>query len=308
MSRVLRDRFIAVVIGICLSIVGLELFLRLMGAGYNLTHRFPKDKGADFRIFCIGESTTWGTGTPDPLKENYPKQLEDMLNARFSPKKFQCFFDQTIGQNTTEILLKLPKYIKVYNPDLIIMMAGINNWWNMDKSNIFLFNKSEKISNFSLQVLSFLDKFRVWKLIKWQMLSLGISKERWNNFISNPELIGDVIKEATNKYGENLFSISNKLAKHDLGEMVKVCKDQDIKVVIASYPRSASLIYSYHKEIAQDFGVPFVDNKTFFDQLPDLESYLWKDKWHLNVEGYGLVAKNILNCIVENKMLKNTGD
>jgi len=294
--------------GIFLCIIGLELLLRLMGAGYNLMHGAPEDKGADFRIFCIGESTTWGTGASDPLKENYPKQLENMLNARFYPKKFQCFFDQTIGQNTTEILLKLPKYIKVYNPNLVIIMAGINNWWNMDKSNILLFNKSEKISNYSLQALIFLDKLKVWKLIKWQMLSLGISKEQWNNFISSPDSIGDVIRQATDKYGENLFSISNKLAKYDLGEMVKICKNKNIEVIIASYPRSANLIYSYHKEIAQDFGVPFADNKAFFDKLPDLENYLWKDKWHLNAGGYGLVAKNIFNCIVENKILKNSGD
>lgn len=41
-------------------------------------------------------------------------------------------------------------------------MAGANNWWNLDKSNILMFNKSKFISEPVLKVSVFLDRFRVW--------------------------------------------------------------------------------------------------------------------------------------------------
>jgi len=132
-----------VLAGIVLGLVLIEIILRFFGFGYNIIYKPPKKLNADYRIFCVGESTTWGIGTKDHLNDGYPKQLENLLNRHFPDLEIQCLLDRTIGQNTSEILLKLPNYIKKYQPHLIILMVEANNWWNLDRSNALLFNEKK---------------------------------------------------------------------------------------------------------------------------------------------------------------------
>lgn len=296
-----KYKIICITIGLCLSIVVLELFLRLLGFGYIVTHRLPKNIDADYRILCIGESTTWGIGAQDPLTQSYPKQLERRLRARFPDKKINCFYDMAIGQNTSEILSKLPLYIKTYQPRIVIFMVGANNWWNMDKSNILLFNKNSRISNFTLKTLIFLDKFRTWKLLKLMGSSFGLYKERWNYWFPGDETFQSFENKILNSYGEEIFNILNKVTEYDTSEMLKTCKANNIKTIICAYPRTSNYI---QRSISEKFGIPFVDNTTFFEQLSNSNEYFSNDGWHPNDKGYKLVAENIYNCIIENKLIK----
>jgi hypothetical protein len=188
--------------GLFLALAGLELFLRFLGFGYNLIHRPPADNGAEYRIYCVGESTTWGIGASDPVSKGYPRQLEKMLNEKYEGMKIQCFFDQTIGQNTSEILLKLPQHILKYRPQLIIFMVGANNWWNMDKSNVLLFSKTRSSQAF-LKILIFLDEFRVWKLFK----NVVFTRERWNHFSSgNDPGVARKLRKEHEDFGREIFN------------------------------------------------------------------------------------------------------
>ena len=222
-----------------------------------------------------------------------------MLNNKFPDLKIQCFFDQTIGQNTSEILRKLPLYIKKNQPNLIIFMVGTNNWWNLNRSNILLFNKNKTISEFTLKTLVFLDKFRTWKLIKWIAHSMGLKQERWNYWApqecqDNSDLCYKKLKE---NYNTRIFW---QVGEYDLREMIKICKINNIKIIICNYPRTD--IY-FQRELAKKFSIPFVDNFGLFKSLPNAEEYL-SDKYHPNDRGYKLVAENIYNCILENKLIE----
>lgn len=287
--------------GIILSTILLELILRILGFGYKLYYRLPEPESpSSYNILCIGESTTWGVGTKNPLQENYPKQLEDLLNARFPEKKIRCFFDQSIGQNTSEILLKFPRYIKKYKPQLVILMVGVNNWWNLDRSNILLFNDNKLISRTTLKILIFLDRFRLWKLMKWIRLSLGLYKERWNYFPNK-----EMKEEPSFRFysWENQSEIFSRLAEHDIEEMVKICLTNNIKVIIASYPMEGDEIYLIHKRIAQKYHLLFLDNYLLFKNLNQLKDYLSSDNWHPNEKGYALVAENIYQLILRHNLI-----
>jgi len=196
----IKYKIICILIGLCLSIIGLELILRLLGFGYSLFYRLPKDKGADYRIFCVGESTTFGIGTNNPIICNYPHQLEILLNNKFTNLNIQCFFSETIGSNTSEILINLPLYLKEHNPDLIIFMVGVNNWWNLNKSNILLFNKNDFISEASLKILVFLDQFRAYKLFKWLCYSNRLMAFKSNIYFEDESTIDEEhIRKRMNK-------------------------------------------------------------------------------------------------------------
>lgn len=307
------SKIICIGIGLALGIIAIEMILRLLGFGYNLIYRLPKDRGVDYRIFCIGESTTFGIGSSNPMLQNYPHQLEKMLNNKFQNLKIQCFFDQSIGGNTSKILIKLPLYLKEYQPNLIIFMVGVNNWWNLDKSNILLFNKNNFISEFTLKTSVILDQFRAWKLFKWIAYSKGLIKYS-SDIVFPPEYNEEDVKKRCKeadklvklireKYGVEIFA---KIAEYDIREMIKICNNHRIKIIMCSYPMDTlpNQLYYVQIKIAKELSIPFVDNKLLFRRLPNINEYLSSDGWHPNDKGYKLVAENIYNCILDNKLIQ----
>lgn len=312
----MKKQIIFIVVGVFLSFLALEILLRLLGLGFSLWYRLPKEKkGTNYRIFCLGESTTFGVGASDPILKGYPHQLEEMLNSHYPHLKFQCFFDRTIGVNSSEMLIRLPAYFKKYHPDLIIIMAGINNWCNLNKSNILLFNKNRHISRYYLKFIVFLDRFRVPKLLKWITYSCGLIRYKSDIvFVDDPNInieertkmrmkgIKGLMDSIKKRYGLEIFT---EIAYYDIREMIKICQDRKIKVIMCSYPRKGvGDLYNIHKKIVREFNVPFVDNYFLLKNLPDATEYFYIDNFHLNDRGYRLVAENIFNCIVDCKLIK----
>jgi len=278
-----------------LGLLFIEIALRLLGFGYCAFYDKTDTIRPGYRIFCVGESTTCGVGASKPDEQNYPVQLESMLRAHYKDSNVQCFFDLSIGVNSSEMLLKMPNYIKRYQPSLVILMVGNNNWWNLDKSNIILFNKNTYISNATLKCLIFLDKFRLWKLFKWIKLSLGGYQEMcWLQQDLNK-------KEDISQQKKLLYK---NLAKHDITEMVKICKANGVGVIISAYPREAGGLRFIDQDIARNFNIPFVNNYDLFNVTPNLDDYISNDGWHPNEKGYKLLAQNIYNCIQENNLIK----
>ncbi|MFH0984788.1 MAG: SGNH/GDSL hydrolase family protein [Candidatus Omnitrophota bacterium] len=298
----MKDKIVCILLGIFLAFAGLELFLRLLGFGYDLVHKTSPRAGEGYRIYCVGESTTWGVGASDRASKNYPRQLEEMLNKQYPSANVQCLFDQTIGQNTSEILAKLPRHIMKYRPQLIVLLVGVNNRWNMDRSNILLFSKNTTVSRATLQVLIFLDQFRVWKLFKSLAFAYGFPKEHWDFFVPPS---GEAREELERKK-EEAGSIFDDLAEHDIEEMIKLCKASHIPVILCTYPMHTTIgLRRSQQDLARQFDVPLVDHYEAFQKLQDPQAYLWpKDSWHPNDAGYELMAKNIYDCILRNRFVE----
>jgi len=281
-------------------LVFIELTLRMLGLGYKIRYKLPEKTTADYNIFCIGESTTWGIGAENPTRDNYPKQLETMLGEQFPNKKIRCYFDSSIGQNTSEILLKLPHYIKKYQPQIIIIMTGVNNFWNLDRSNIFVFNKNTAVLKYTLKTLAFLNKFRIWKLIKLLRFYLHLYEEKWNRSADN-RIKSFWDEEA---YQDKLNKIASTVAEYDISEMVKICRANNISVILCSYPINCKFLRKVHMKIAQEYSLPLLDNCAVFQDIPDIYSYISEDRWHPNRKGYALIAKNISSLIKKYKLIK----
>jgi len=303
-----------------------ELVLIFFGFGYEvryshyLKHDLKKDNGSEVKIFCLGESTTWGVGCYSDslsfnlrgnLKNNYPNQLKRLLEKKFPQKSFSVFFDVTIGQNSSEILRKFPKYIEKYSPDLVIAMVGTNNLWNLKESNIFLLNKDPAVSLVAFRILSFLDHFKTWKLFKLLIFRLVI-KDKWDSW--DYYFPADVNKKEEyerklnyfNKRAASYSGFFDQLLLHDLSEIVKIAKANNIKIIISGYPLGA--LREIHMEVANKFKIPFVNNYYLdFKKLEEsnqLSNYLISDNWHPNAKGYGIMADNIFGTIVKERIFE----
>lgn len=316
----IRFVLISLFIGLLLT----ELMLTFLGFGYKVRYsRYLKkvvDNGSKVKIFCLGESSTWGVGCNSDsrlfdlrgnLENNYPNQLKRLLEKKYPQKSFSVFFDVTIGQNSSEILRKFPEYIEKYSPDLVIVMVGANNFWNLKGSNIFLLHKDPAISLVAFHILSFLDNFRTWKLFKLLIFRLVI-KDKWDlwdyNFPAPPGENEEYQKKANYFVEQAAFycGFLDQLLRHDLSEIIKIAKANNIKIILSGYPRGD--FREIHMEVASKFKIPFVDNYYLdFKKLEEsnqVSNYLINDNWHPNAKGYGLMANNIFATIVKERIFE----
>jgi len=122
-----------------------------------------------------------------------------------------------------------------------------------------------------------------------------LNKERWHYAFPEDVTPSFLMKLVQKEYGLDIFS---EIAERDILEMVKICRVNNVKAVICSYPMGTEdKIAKAHEVIAKEFNIPFVNNEAIFKNLPNVNEYLSPDRWHPNEKGYKLVAENIYSCI-----------
>jgi len=145
-----NQKTILIILGLFLCGVLLEVGLRI--GGFNLLsqqedqNRDPNDQNETYRIMCLGDFTTFlGGGT------SYPSQLERILNKRNLGIKFKVINKGVSEATSTNIVKKLGNNIITHNPDMIIVMMGINDaensaaYTDIHSNKALLFFKSLKI-------------------------------------------------------------------------------------------------------------------------------------------------------------------
>ena len=76
----------------------------------------------EFRILCIGESTTDASYT-----YNYPGQLQTLLKRHYPRLKIRVINRGVSGYTSGQILKKLPIWLKSARPQVVVSMIGIND-------------------------------------------------------------------------------------------------------------------------------------------------------------------------------------
>ena len=113
--------------GMILSLIILELLLQITGFFYsNFFIDKPQDivkaEGREYRILCLGDSWTVGAGLD--REDSYPAQLEKILNAAHSKRKFKVYNLGFHDFNSTMVLRKFKNAYPVLNPDIVVVMMG----------------------------------------------------------------------------------------------------------------------------------------------------------------------------------------
>ena len=89
--------------------------------------RFSARKKADYRIFCVGGSTTQGWPFHHVL--SYPKLLSAILSDVLPGRKVEVINAGFMASDSTSDL-PLVREIVRYQPDLLLIYEGRNEWWN----------------------------------------------------------------------------------------------------------------------------------------------------------------------------------
>lgn len=208
MKSVLRRIFFITLPSIFIFLIILELTLRIGGNLYT-RYRNPEiyskatvsNSGA-FTILCMGDSYTEGFGAS--ITNSYPRKLELLLQE--GGLKNIAVLNIGRGGNSSSLLLKkLSEDIDKYRPNMIVIMIGGNNYWNLEQSNYFIL--CSKWEEFRLLADKILSSLKIYKLLK-----IG-----WINFKS--------------KVYKNDRSIPTKYGIHKINRKSEVIKNEGVKLI-----------------------------------------------------------------------------
>lgn len=174
----LRQRFFLILIGLIIIPLIVECSLRLAGRIYYSQRAVKESKEQKeeraIKILCLGDSFTFGSGAKQGY--SYPEQLERLLNKNNPDSKFRVYnYGGCVpGANSSYVLKVLDKTIADYQPQIIIVLIGMHNKWNLAHSNYFLFTaRGGRIYLYRLEGL--LTQLRIYKLLK---IAIGNLRDR----------------------------------------------------------------------------------------------------------------------------------
>lgn len=149
------QKIILILFGILVSVVLLEAGLRAAEFALQSLQEYRNilfvHKNGEYRIMCIGESTTAG---------QYPRFLEEALDRHGIGIKFSVI-DKGIGATDTSFILsQLESNIERYHPDLVVAMIGIND------------GGTHMPAGFSSDSKTFFNSLKIYKLAKLLILHM----------------------------------------------------------------------------------------------------------------------------------------
>jgi len=106
----------------------------LVGEGFlRAASLFTRDRasawrpGAEVRVLAVGDSHTFGTNVAD--EESYPAQLHELLDE-VRPGRFSVVNLGVPGMSSTQVRHRLAANVARYEPELVIVWCGVNDYWN----------------------------------------------------------------------------------------------------------------------------------------------------------------------------------
>lgn len=124
--------------GVARAALGLVLALAAVEAALQLASLWTGSRseawqpGAAVRILCVGDSHTYGGGVE--RDEAYPGQLQRLLDAR-APGRYSVLNLGLPGMSTTQLRHRFGIWLQRYEPDVVILWAGVNDSWNQAETD-----------------------------------------------------------------------------------------------------------------------------------------------------------------------------
>lgn len=295
---------------------------------------FPVEKPAgEFRIVCLGGSTTYGDYNDD-YRDSYPDSLQRELHRR-GYTQVRVINAGAGGWSTWESLINLQFRLLPLDPDLIIIYHSVN-----DIRARFVWPHEAYLADNSGNLLPQFTRMytpSIWEystLLRIIMVSVGlvepqVALERVINRPNRKHFYGKEFLDqlAEGRYPSGIFeSVSamdmleiNKPVyfENNLSSMIAIARQHDIDVMLSTFAydplhfsegnsSSAEYIYAYteHEAIVRRLAR---DNKTgFFDLNKHFprEKDLYVDGHHMTSKGTALQAK-LFSDYIEKNMLSS---
>ena len=301
-----RTRLGLLAFGTIVGVVLLEVFLRTLGFVYYHERQYmPGDHPEDACvILCIGDSATFGQGAANPKRQGYPAQLERLLRERHPDRHFRVVNMGFPGANSSQVARRLESWLRLHDPDLVIALIGNNDLWNRNESNIHLFGDGDRASSrkaMQARLRVWGDELRVVRLARCVALSIDDDREkRWN-----PDEDTHPDKTQFRRGADVLGAMANVAAlyRYNFRRIEREVRRAGAQILWLDYHMPAFLSETDHIEsVLRELGGPYLHLGPYFhdaDMSIVAWNLIWRDKWHANELGYGVVARAVYNKLAE---------
>lgn len=167
----MRNKILTSLLGLVAVMILLELILRLVGVVHTSSHKravLTKEVG-DFVILCVGDSFTEGIGAT--ANNDYPSQLQLLLQQRFPNKVVRVVNRGVGGFNTSMVMSRMDKLLQEVLPDLVIVLVGSNNRWN-----VYGYSQYLDQTGWWGQIYEKFSSFKILRL--YELLKLGVASKQ----------------------------------------------------------------------------------------------------------------------------------
>lgn len=275
-------------LGLLLLLVLLELALQ---AAAPLVQRAmlrrPPTPSADapLTILCVGDSNTYGLHVP---QWSYPAQLEARLRPRFRGPV--AVVNRGVpGQGTAQVADGLPADLSATRPDLVLVLAGLNDAWNVSGD---------------AGAPAWLGRLRLVRLAR--VLLSGVASP--DTFAVRTDERGEIVVDrgagavrVNVTAGETADADSEALRRRveaGLLRIVDLCRDHGAEPVLMTYAENGGThaqVSAVARDLAAREGLLLVDHeRTFGAAFAELgHEALMFNEHHPNARGYALMAAGV---------------
>ncbi len=313
------------IVRIFLFLLFFEGFLQLGGflflsaqnlTNFSMTERIPGKK--NYTVLCLGDSiTAYGN------ENSYPKLLEKVLNRTNTHQHFKVINKGIPARTSADIVSYLKLDIEKYNPDIIIVMMGSEDFENSQKKER---SWKERVK------FVLLEKFKIFRFIKRLIdpLRPDLNERLKNDTIGRGLVLGDnqasllPEEEVTSALPMNQTALKEKLKDPDskvtntryellthlkpftinsFNDFAEITLSMGRKLIITQYPllsiKPLESAVKFHKNVF------FVENKRNFENairqsnreeyFVDLTTPVFG---HCTPKGYQLIAENLASTVL----------
>jgi lysophospholipase L1-like esterase len=295
------------VLVVVVLLLSLEAILRGMGWLYTRRYDAHQKRVLAQRncvtLLALGESTTGGLWVD--MDQSYPAQLERILTRKYH-RPICVVFPPHLGQNTSQMLNRINRYLDSYSPRLVVLMCGVNNTWSLEESHIARFLNVFDVRQPGLLLRLALDRSRVFKLARMALYDINWRRTAGQDLQGAPGMTPWPPPDENNRFGSANREAFLRMWRWEIGEMIDRSRAHGASVVLMTYPNYEFPPVSEFEAMAARKNVPLQRNDLLFKPLHDPavhEYYFFDDGSHPKAEGYGMIASELAHLIEDRDLL-----
>lgn len=261
----------------------------------------------EVRILAVGDSCTFGKGVEDA--DTWPRQLERLVGDRLPPGRHAVVANLGVNGYSGWDYRKVVEDVGLgLQPDLVIVGYNLNDFPNViRKVDRSLYGETSKLRrSISKEWRDRLGRLALFRAVRSMYYALG--RER---AYRQAEQLAAEVGEAD--VASDLWAEQRVY----LGGLVRAARQRGAEVAIFLFPYESQVyVERYDRSpierlqgICADLDVVFFDlaealREYAHEEDPPRRLFLRGDRYHPNAEGYGVVARSVLDVIEQQGWLQ----
>ncbi len=304
-----------VLLGCVLALLLTEALLQAGALVLRLTRDDPaaSARTGARRILCLGDSNTYGIRLEHRSRDAYPAQLESLWNEAHPQRPVEVFNAGVPGTSSSQVLRNLPAMIDAFEPDWLIVMVGVNDYWSApvptdpeteEEWGAFL-RRHSRLVRLVLLLRRRFDRAELEVgMLEGEGTDAGAGFVRFGDrefsLGRRPDAGLQEAKAGPGRTERRAFEagVGRALAEN-LGGVLAVARSRDVELVLMTYPSSSRAYGAANAALraaAAGIGARLLDLEQRFRPLcraPGCPEWLYPDQ-HPRAAGYRVVAESLV--------------